>query len=209
MTVRTLFREALELQSVEPMPPMQALEYFRSLLPMLGVDPMRWLADLRRRAFTLAVATNDEMLQRVQNILINRLNTGERISDAPREIEKTLDLMGVTDMPEGYGENVVRTSLMDAFNEGMQREVNQVLPTFPVFRYSNPADSRSRPWHAEKNGLYYPSSVPFVQVRGTESKDIFQCRCVPVYIDKWSWEELKDRGARIAEGYVDPTEGGA
>lgn len=172
--IRTLFREGLELGAVQPMPPMQALEYFRSLLPMLGVDPMRWLSDLRRRAFTLAVATNDEMLTRVQGILRDRLATGERISDAPHEIEKTLDQMGVTDMPQGYGENVVRTNLMDAFNEGLQRELNQVTETFPVFKYSNPDDSHSRPWHAEKNGKYYPSSVPFVQVRGTEDRDVFQ-----------------------------------
>lgn len=204
--MKTLLREAIETRDLEPMPPLEALAFFRSLLPMLGVDPHRWWTDLRRRAFTLARATNEEMLSRVQDILRGRLETGERISAAPEEIERTLDLMGAGPLPGGYGENVVRTNLMDAFNEGLQHELNQVQDTFPVWTYSNPNDSRSRPEHAARNGLHYPSSVPFTAVRGTEAKDVCQCRCVPIPRDKWSWAEMKARGARIADGYADPTE---
>lgn len=202
----TLLREAIAFTFIKPMAPIQAFSFFRSLLPRLGVDPLRWGANLRRRAFTLAVATGQEMLTRVQKILSDRLASGERISAAPLEVEKTLDMMGAGPMPEGYGETVVRTNMMDAFNEGMQHELNQVKDTFPVYMYSNPDDSRSRPWHAEKNGKYYPSSVPFAEVRGTDAADVCNCRCVSIPQDRFTWAEKKAGGARIANGYIDPTD---
>ncbi len=75
---------------------------------------------------------------------------------------------------------------------------------FPTWRYSNPDDSRSRPSHAARNGLYYPSSVPFTAIRGTAAADVINCRCLPIAIDRWSWRALRAAGARLADGYSEP-----
>lgn len=196
----TLLRESLSFALVEPMPPLEALAFFRSLVPMLGIDdPIRWWTDLRRRAFTLARATNDEMLSRIQNIVVQRLQTGERISAAPEEIETTLAALGAADVPAGYGETALRTNILDSFNQGLQNEVDQVKSTFPAWKYSAVVDSRSRPWHAERNGRLYSSDVPFNAVRGTSAKDICNCRCVMIPLDRWTVDELLAKGAKIED----------
>ena len=92
---------------------------------------------------------------------------------------------------------------MDALGQGLQDELNQTQEVFPVWRYSNPCDSRSRPHHAARNGKYYPSSVPFVKVRGEGIEDAANDRCVQIPVDRWTWRELRAAGARIADGYPD------
>lgn len=184
---------------VEPLPPQQALEYFRRLVPAIGVkSPERWGAALEREAFTLAASADAVVLERVQAAIAEALATGE-VTGAPAEIDAILDAAGVTHRNPGYAENVFRTNMMDSYNTGSQLELAEVSDTFPVWQYMNPDDGRSRPHHAKRNGKYYSSSVPFTEVRGTDIEDVAQCRCIPREVDKWEWAELQAAGATISE----------
>jgi SPP1 gp7 family putative phage head morphogenesis protein len=60
----------------DPIPvlsPEAALDYFRGLVPTLGVDPQRYGEDMRRQAFTLAVATEQTLLDKVKGALTDFL----------------------------------------------------------------------------------------------------------------------------------------
>lgn len=191
----------------KPLPPRQALDYFTRLVPKLGTDPERFADRLERQAFTLAVATEKELLKKVQGFIADKLSTGEQFRAAPAQIDELLDAAGVGPRSKDYSRMVFRTNAMDSYNAGYERERTDpdVIATFPVWEYSNPVDSRSRPHHAERNGRYYPADVPFVQVRGEGIEDASNCRCMSIAVDKWDWKELKAAGARIADGYPDPT----
>lgn len=193
------------LLEVAPMPPRKALDYFRGLIPTLGADPERYGEDWRRRAFTVAVATEINLVQKIQDLIRQRLETGQGISSAPREIQQLLDDTGVSSTNPQYAEAIFRTNVRDAYNQGATEELQDpdVVEVFPVWQYSNPNDGRSRLDHAARDGNYYPSSVPFTQVRGSDAKDAINCRCDQIPIDKWTWAKLKRQGKRIADGYPD------
>jgi hypothetical protein len=180
--------------------PHAALDFFRGLLGLLGTDPQRQGPTLARRAFTLAVATGQELLTKVQDAIAERIASGQMTS-GPRAVAELLKAAGVSPRNPQYAEAVFRTNYLDSFNQTYQDELSASADTFPVWKYSNPDDSRSRPTHAARNGQYYPSSVPFTYVRGTTAKDVINCRCLPIAVDKWTWKELRDKGARLADGY--------
>ena len=185
--------------------PDAVLDFFRGLLPLLGADPHRSGPTLARRAFTLAVATSHELLAKVQAAIGDRIKSG-KVSSGPRAVAALLDAAGVSPKNPQYAEAVFRTNYLDSFNETYQAQLSRSQATFPVWKYSNPDDSRSRPAHAARNGLYYPSSVPFTAVRGTAAKDVVNCRCLPIAVDKWAWRDLKAKGARLADGYTEAPE---
>lgn len=193
------------LLEVTPMPPERAVRYFSSLMPELGQDPQRYGPDLRRQAFTMAVATDRQLLGSVQDIIRGRLQSGENVGSGPQDVQQILTDAGVSHRNPQYAELVFRTNVKDALQTGAYQEFRDpdVQATFPVWQYSNPNDTRSRPEHADRNGKYYPADVPFVQVRGTDIEDAANCRCDFIPIDKWTWDELKGSGARIADGYPD------
>ena len=182
------------------MPPAEALDYFRNLEPRLGVDPKRFGAEAERTAFTLAAATEETILARVQELIAKRIESGRRISTAPQDVEEILAELGVSPESSQYAEMVVRTNMMDAYNTGAQRQLSDSSEMFPVWQYSNPDDGRSRPKHAKRNRRYYPSSVPFARVRGTKIGDVASCRCTPIPIDKYEWADLVAGGAKLEKG---------
>jgi hypothetical protein len=71
----------------------------------------------------------------------------------------------------------------------------------PVWLYAGVPDGRQGADHEAHFGKYFPSSVPFAQVRGPRWQG---CRCRPVRVTRAGWRKLKAAGARIAEGYEDP-----
>lgn len=190
----------------------KAIDYLRSLVPRLGTDV--GLTELfRRTAFTLAVATEQTVLDNVQSVLLDVLRTGSvagvpsepgqpREMSATERVQACLDAAGVNPANPQYAEAVVRTNIVSSYNAGYQDEFRR-SELFSVYVYSNPHDSRSRPSHAARDGKYYPKDVPFEQVRGEGPEDAINCRCTPIALDKWTWAERKANGAKIADGYPD------
>ena len=176
--------------------PESALDFFRALIPVAGVDPLRILPDLRRTAFTLAVSTDLELLKSVQDVIASFIEKGE-VFDSPRQIAAILDQAGVSPRNPQYAEAVFRTNTMDAYNQGLQDQLAAEAATFPAWQYSNPHDGRSRPEHAERNGKLYPTTRTFNSVRGTEAKDVINCRCVPIPIDKFELAERLAKGEQL------------
>lgn len=197
---------AVAVPAIELQPPMEALKYFKSLVPAIGVDPLTWLKDIEARAFTMAVATEQTLLDKVQAEIASRMTSGE-YGWGPQAIQDLIEAAGVSSTNPQYPEMVFRTNVKDALAKGAHEELQDpdVLPNFPVWKYSavggERGDGRNRPEHLAKNGNYYPSQVPFTKVRGEDPGDACNCRCDFISIDKWDWAELQKNGARLAKGY--------
>jgi hypothetical protein len=186
---------------VTPLPPERAIRYFAGLVPSLQPDPERFGPALRRRAFTLAVATSESLARAIQEAILERLHSGD-LATGPAAVRAILIAAGVHPANSQYAEMTFRTNTMDAFNAAAEEERMQpdVRATFPVWKYAGIEDGREGDDHRPHFGKYYPANVPFHQVRGER---VFNCRCVPIPISKGQWRRLKADGARIADGYPD------
>lgn len=189
-----------EAGGIPLMQPTRALEYFRKLVPSIGVDPQRWGPAMERHAFTLAVDADGVILDKVKSVIAARLETGAGVASAPAEIEVILDSVGVTPRNPQYSEMVFRTNARDAYLTGAdeERQDPDVVEFFPAWRYSAIVDTRSRRSHAERNGKYFPASLSFAEVRGTDIGEVANCRCDFILIDKDEWAQLQSKGVRFA-----------
>lgn len=200
-TQESLLREEVG-RPVRPLSPEAAVEYFRSLVPTLGTDPEFFGATMRRAAFTLTVATEQELLSKVQTSIAAYLATGEQ-QHGRFAVARILESAGVSPKNLQYAEMVFRTNAMDAYNTAAdeERQDPDVIDAFPVWKYSNPGDSRSRPEHAARDGKYYPANVPFRVVRGLDAADACNCRCVAIPVYRREWAKLQSQGARVESGW--------
>jgi len=178
---------------VTPLPPLEAVAYFRGLAPKLGIDPERFGQLMQRHAFTLAAATDEIMLGKVKAIIEKALQTGE---GGTWDVQEVLDHAGVTPRNPQYADMVFRTNMMDAYNHGVTSEMQSpdLQETFPVWKYLGIADGRQGADHEPHFDLYYPNEASFEDVRGER---VYNCRCSPAPIDKWEWAELQAGGASV------------
>lgn len=186
----------------KPIVPQKAIDYFSDLIPQVGTDPLI-LDSFRRSAFTMAVATEQTLLAKVQTAITTRLQTGQGIRSIEQDIRGLMDEAGVTSRNPQYGEMVFRTNAMDSYNQGFQEEFTspEVASGFPVWMYSAIPDSRVRPEHLAHNGKYYPNGVPFAQIRDSQGGNPYNCRCtmIPIYVT--DWERLQAQGARVETSF--------
>ena len=215
LTAFEVFRETPTPRKIIPLAPLEAIDYFTKLIPTLGVDPGRMGPLWERTAFTLAVATDQELLERVQKIIGNLLETGQEVRATPRRVQEVLNLAGVAPENPQYAEMVTRTNTLDAYTSGTTREMADpdVARSFPVWMMSNPDDSRTGPDHAPWIRKYFAHYVPFAQVRnwfivGKDGQVVhdhtgkgrpFNCRCVPIPIYKRRWKELAAQGVLMEQ----------
>jgi hypothetical protein len=187
---------------VPPLAPEAAVNFFKGLVPTLGVDPQRFGADQRRKAFRLAATTDQTVLERVKAVLQKSLEEG---TGSFRDVDKVLADAGVHPANPQTSDMIFRTNMADAYQEGQWEELQDpdVADVFIAWRYDAVLDGRQRDSHAAHNGKYFPSSVPFRQVRDSIDGEYsgYNCRCSATPIDRWAWEALQAEGARLEEGW--------
>ncbi len=180
-------------QPIAPLPPSEALAYFRGLVPELGVDPKIFGPLHQRAAFTLAAATDDVLLRKVKAAITGQLATG---TNATPDVQSILDSAGVSPRNPQYADMVTRTNAMDAYNTGAMKELQHpdVRDTFPVWKYLGIDDGRQGEDHEPHFDQYYPNSAAFAEVRGER---VFNCRCTMAPVDRFEWAELQAKGAAV------------
>lgn len=181
---------------IVPLDPEQAIEFFTGLMPAIGVQPLRIGSDSRRDAFTLARATTQVILRRVQAAIRTALESGV-VSQGAQQVQVILDNAGVGGGNPQYAEMVFRTNIMDAYNTGSMSEIQQpdMRPFFPAWQYLGVPDGREGDDHRVHFNNYYPTSVPFADIRGPR---VFNCRCTFRPVDALEWQELRRNGVDYA-----------
>ena len=179
-------------------PPQEAAAYFSRLVPTLAEDPFRYGALLERHSFTLAVATEQAILDKVKRAIGERLIglPGASLGTATADIQDIFDAAGVAPSNPQYAEMVFRTNMMDAYNAGQTAEMAspEMRELFPVWRYEGIPDSRAGDDHRPRFDRYFPSSAMFADVRGPR---VWNCRCCQTPIHRVEWAELQSKGARV------------
>ena len=160
----------------EPIPPLspdRAIEYVRQRVPHVDPGPDRYGRRLDRHAITLAIASDEVLLDKIKKAVVDELEGG---GDATPDIASILDAAGVSHNRPQFPELIARTNAMLAYNQGSTDEMAspEMQERFPAFEYSGILDSRTGDDHRPKIGKYYPSSVQFTEVRGER---VYNCRC--------------------------------
>lgn len=179
-----------------------ALDYFLGLVPKLGLDPDVYGPLMERHAFTLAKATEETLLSRVQKALADYLRTDWDSPAAadkpsgPRVVQAVLDRCGVTTENPQYAEMVFRTNVIDSFNAGVTRQMAtpEMRADFPAWEYLGIEDGREGDDHRPHFGKVYPAHATFGEVRGPR---VWNCRCTsrPLYVTEV--EEFRAAGGVI------------
>lgn len=185
--------------AIKPRPPLEALSYFRKLVPSIGVDVKRFGPRLEREAFTLARQTEQVILDSVQSAIAQAIETGE-LRTGQDLVTDLLKASGVAPDNPQYAEMVFRTNVMDAYNEGAAREMAspEMQELFPVWQYLGIRDGRQGKDHEPKFNRYYPAKASFGEVRGDRP---FNCRCTSAPISFDEWAELQKGGARAEDSW--------
>jgi hypothetical protein len=193
---------------IQPLTPTRALAYFKRLVPGLFPESKGFDEEQKRRGFTLAVSTEQTLLERIQDLITEALRTGRRIRQTPQDIDQLLDDAGVTPNNPQYAEMLVRTNMMESFRNGAMAELREpdMQEEFPVWRYVGIRDGRQRPAHQVHFDKYYSSLVDFAEVRDSVAGEFdgYNCRCDFIPISKNQWKRLQEQGAqvqRFAEGF--------
>jgi hypothetical protein len=179
----------------------EALAYFRGLEPSLSAEPERFGPPLLRRAFTLAQDADRVVLKRVQDSIAKAVEGGLPVDEVARSVDEILDDAGIGPRRRGYSELVVRTNMADAYTAGIEAERNdpEVRDAFPAWYYAAVIDGRERPTHGARHGMLFPREVAFNDVRGTEARDVCQCRCVPVVVTRRELARLRAGGREFSD----------
>lgn len=192
---------------IKPMEPEAALKWFRSIAPHAqSPNPQVLGIQMQADAFRLAVTMEQDVLAKIHRVIEDRLQSGQKITAAPRDIAKILTDAGLTaqsgtsrsKMSTGaYARLAFRTPMMESYRNGAWEEFSHpdMAVDFPVWQYIGIPDGRERkgpyperPDHHRWFGKYFDRSVRFVDVRGREARDVVNCRCdfLPIYRKEWA-----------------------
>lgn len=182
--------------------PRDAIDYFRMIMPIDFPEPL--FTDLiTGRAFSLAVSTDQIIEKKVSRVILDRIETGKQIRQAGPDIEEILDDSGISH-PNGYGDLVWRTNILESYRHGAWGRVTtpEMLAFFIAWMYIGIDDGRERlgpepdkPDHHRNFRKYWPLSISFFDVRGTDIRDVARCRCDFAPLDRRDWLKAQAGGA--------------
>lgn len=183
---------------IQPLPPLRALDWFRKLIPGLFPKDDADAFDARHQqlGFTLAVTTEQTLLERIHELIGRVLASGQKVRATPKIIDTLLDDAGVSPANPQYAEMVFRTNMMGAYSRGGEEELEEVKDHFPVWRYVGIRDGRQGKDHEQHFDKYYPSSAKFTDVRGDRP---YNCRCTFIPIYTKDWQRLQAAGVGVSK----------
>jgi len=184
--------------SPAPLAPKKAVEFFRSLVPGLKIDPATFDHRQRLQGFNIAATTNQQLTESVKRIISDVIegNDGGDIANGPGAIRQILEDAGVSPANPQYANMVMRTNLNGAYTQGTDDELEQphMQEMFPAWQYVGIRDGRQGNDHEPHFDRYFPVTLSFAEVRGER---VYNCRCSKIPVDRYQWTRLVEGGARI------------
>lgn len=186
----------VQIRRAMVLPPERAVAYLESLGVEVTWDWREQLDVLRRRAFTIAKVTSASLLQTFLDELKSGMKKGTPWKEWTKQTGELLQQKGYARRPDGSAwrlDNIYRTNLQSAYQAGRYQQMKSA-GRFEFWQYRAVGDKRSRPKHAELDGLILPKSHPFW--KRVFPPNGFRCRCTVTALT---------RKQAIAAGYREPT----
>ena len=153
--------------------------------------------EARRKAFTVARATSQDMLATAHDELGKAIAKGADLRELAPALAKRFTDAGWTPLNPSHVENVFRTNVMGAYGNGRRAQMTQpaVLRARPYWEIRGVDDSRTRPTHKAAHGKVLRADDPFWQKASPPFG--YQCRCRVI---SRSEADVQKRGFEVVEG---------
>lgn len=152
-----------------------------------GLDEEGMRRALRRHVMALSRSASEKVTKQVAETLSSSIARGETFTDWRSRLESSVREGELPLRSDAYLENVYRTETSNAY--AVQRVENEAHPVVDShlwgWQWGNPDDERSRPSHAEMNGLLIKKGSPAANALGSAPPLSYQCRCwkTPIMMD--------------------------
>jgi len=203
--------QAIDLAYAARLPPKQAVAYFRAKGYVISWNWYEQLADAHARAFTVAKATRLDVLSTIREDVDKAIHDGITRREFTRTLAPRLQKLGwwgkqfVVDSEGGAKEiqlgsarrlaTIYNVNTRVAYNAGRYAQMINTVEDFPYWQYVAVMDGRTRPAHAELNGLVFRYDDLFWQTHYTPNG--WNCRC---RVRAVSAERLKALGLNVSYG---------
>ncbi len=153
----------------------------------------------REGGFSAARAADQSVVGRVQIELGRGLQQGIEMPELRRKVQEAA--RGMSDWTDAYTENVIRTNVGGAHDEGTQEQVRDpnVSRVIPAQRYDATMDGDVRPNHKAANGMVVPHDHPLRQRWAVPNG--YQCRCNWAFVNR---AQLRRLDLEAPDGSVIP-----
>lgn len=173
----------------EPMPPVEALKFFRKKVPVSNSAFQAMNAMMRAAAFTIARVEEEALVSAVHGKIESALRGESTLGQFLKEAPALFQAAGVTPTSQHHLETMFRTNTLTALGAGKWAEAHdpELAELFPLYRYSAILDDRTREDHAKMNGFTAPIDDPAWESFWPPNG--YNCRCTTVplssaYIDR-------------------------
>ena len=164
----------------EPMPPVEALKFFRKKVPVSDSAFQAMDAKMRAAAFRIAGVEEQGLVTAVRDKIEAALRGESTLGQFLKEAPALFQSHGVTPTSQHHLETMFRTNTMTALNAGKWAEAQdpELADLFPLYRYSAILDDRTREDHAAMHGFTAPIDDPIWDTFWPPLS--YNCRCTVV-----------------------------
>ena len=195
--------EPVDLTYAIGLPPVEAIAYFRAKGYEFSWNWFEVWQEAHTKAFTVAKAMRMDVLQDIRDALDAALANGTTLDTFKKDLKPLLEAKGWWGKTEegvqlGSGhrlETIFRTNIQTAYSAGRYRMQAEDVDNRPYWQYVAVMDNRTRPEHAELNGLTFKSNDVFWQTMYPPNG--WNCRC---RVRTFSDSDIKHREITIDEG---------
>ena len=189
----------------EPLPPEEAIAFFRDKLPLTRSAFDAVTDAYRARAFTIAFQQEERAVGVVQGFLQKTLDTGGTLAEFRRDLDEAAAAGGILAVNPYHAETVFRTNVQTAYNAGRYEmyQAEGMEEFFPFFQYHTVGDDRVRPAHEQMNGFVARRDDPVWTTWWPPNG--FNCRCTVTAISN---EEAEAEGIRVSRREVPEPDAG-
>lgn len=157
--------------------PQEIVDYFKSKGYAISWNWRDVWKEAHHKAFTVAKATNADVLQSIRNEVENAMENGTTLREFQKNLEPTLKKLGwwgkkeIVDTTTGEVQSVqlgspwrlrtiYQTNMQVNYNAGRYKAQEEFKDDRPYWMYVAVMDARTRPSHAARDGEVYAADDP-------------------------------------------------
>lgn len=182
------------LQPWEPLPFVEAADFWRAKVPLTAERVQSLSAAARERAFTVAGLAKQRMVESVFTGLQQAIEAGESFGEFKNRIREVIAEKGWTGQRDFRVQTIFRTNIQTAYNTGKWQQIQEAGDALEFLQYDAVGDSRTRPTHAALDGKVFRKDSPFWQEWYPPNG--FNCRCT---VRAMSKAEMEARGLKAED----------
>lgn len=170
----------MKIENLVPVPFDEAIDAFKSMVPMTPYEFSQLQAECKARAFTVSRVNKLDIINDIYDEVLKAAEEGTPIREFQKSVDEIYTKKGWQDAESRSPyriQNIYRTNLQKIFNAGRYKQQTdpELIKNRPYWQYDAVNDSRTRPSHRALDGVVKRYDDPFWDTYYPPNG--FQCRC--------------------------------